>query len=205
MKSTLRTGAYAVMERWVAVYRDMERIRRMNPAFAGMIVLGGVCVGVAGVTFVVGIAGFADALVGARSIRAMTSEVQRALVLELIALAGLIGWVSFATMLTGLSRELLLRIAFATGVVMAYIHLVARSPLFATIVLFAIGIVAAIPKRAVRVALVLVVSVLFVPVALSFIDSAIFNRLSISEAMTAFSALSILIALLWVRALPFKG
>ena len=187
------------------MYRDIERIKRMNPAFAGVIVLGGVCLGVAGVAFVTGLAGFADALVGARSIRAMTSEVQGALVIELIALAGLIGWASFTVMLTGLSRELLLRIALASGVVTAYVQLVAHSPLFATFVLLAIGVVAAIPKRAVRVALTLVVSVLFVPVALSFIDSAIFNRLSISEAMTAFSALSILIALLWVRALPFKG
>lgn len=180
----------------VATLNDINRLRKGSASFSLMLFVIAIGMGFVPLLLIQQFFGLIDALIGAKAIRTMTSEVQTILVwtsvLSVLWLATVIFW----RKLSGLAKRLVNHFSFGFALVLAFLLAFNASPLLISFIVFLMLLAELFQSKPLSIALVVLSGFLTLPVLGSLIDASIYNRASISEAlsMMVFTALFVVLA-----------
>ncbi len=135
-----------------------------------------------------------DPLIGARAVRAMTSEVESLLLWQLVLALVVTVLYVFVARLTGLARRVTLAIFWGTLTALSALFVLPLAPTV-TMMLVVLFIFAGFVRSAtVTVAVGAIATSIVLLTQLSFVDAMIFNRMSLSEGFIAMTFSLVFIA-----------
>ena len=179
-----------------ALFNDANRLRKGSISFSLLLVLVAVGVGVIPLLFAGHFIDLIDALIGAKAIRAMTSEVQSGLMWLFVLGVIWIASVAFWKKLSGLAKRLVTLFGFGMAMILALVFALPASPLLMIFISLLLLVALFLPTRSFVIAIVVLSGLLTLPVLGSLVDAAIYNRASVSEAlsMMVFTVLFVVLA-----------